>query len=102
MCCVAADNGHKVEYLHGLNRPTGETYDITFDGIPTDLKSTGSIGNIVKYVKKAYKQQGAKAILIEFEINNPEVYDKLNEAKRKYNIRIYFYFKEERKIREYR
>lgn len=102
MCCVAADNGHKVEYLHGLNRPQGETYDITFDGTPTDLKSTGSIGNIVKYVKKAYKQQGAEAILIEFEINKPEVYDKLNESKRKYNIRIYFYFKEERKIREYR
>lgn len=93
LCRVAADNGHKVEFLKGTNRTPGQTYDIRLDGVPTDLKATASISNIVKYAKKAYKKQGAKAVLFEFEKSLPEVYDKLNEAKRKYNIHIYFYFK---------
>lgn len=102
MCHVAADNGHIVEYLHGENRSKGNTYDITIDKIPADLKSTNGYGNIVKYVKKAYQKQGAKAVLLELGERTPDVYERLNEAKRKYNIKIYFYFKNEKIIREYK
>lgn len=102
MCCVAADNGHRVEFLSGSSRTPRQTYDIKLDGIPTDLKSTEGIGNIVKYAQHAFKRQGAQAVLFELVSHNPLVYEKLNEAKRKYNLRIFFYFKDERKIREYR
>lgn len=100
MCVVAADNGFRVEHLRGTNRPMGETYDTRLNEIPTDLKSTGSIGNIVKYIKKACNEQGAKAVLLELGVRTPEVYRKLGEAKRKYSIRIFFYFKEENIVRE--
>ncbi|MBQ6377613.1 MAG: hypothetical protein IJJ56_02305 [Prevotella sp.] len=102
MCRVAADNGHIVEYLHSENRQPGDTYDITIDKIPADLKSTDGTGNIVKYVKKACKSQGARAVLLELGSHLPEVYERLNEAKRKYKARIFFYFKDEKIVREYK
>ena len=102
MCKVAADNGHKIEYLKGVNRPIGETYDINFDGIPTDLKSTKSSGNLVKYVKKAYKDQGAKAVFLELKIKNEVFIEMMAEAKRKYDVRIFYYWTDERKVREFK
>lgn len=100
MCCVAADNGLKVEYLHGNGRKEGETYDVRLNGIPADLKSTNSVGDLVKHIRKAYRKQGAKAVLIEFQSHNPDFYDKLNEAKRKYHVKLFFYFTDEKNIRE--
>lgn len=102
MCKVAADNGHKIEYLQGVNRPKGETFDITFDGIPTDLKSTQSPGNLVQYVKKAYKEQGANAVFLELKIKNDVFTEKMAEAKRKYDVRIFYYWTEEGKVREFK
>lgn len=100
MCRVAADNGLKVEYLHGNEREKGNTYDVRLNGIPADLKSTNSVGDLVKHIRKAYKEQGAEAVLIEFQSHKPEFYDKLNEAKRKYNVKLFFYFTDEKNIRE--
>ena len=61
MCKVLADNGCKVEFLHGVERPKGQTYYIILNGIKTDLKSvTGMAGNIVKYAKKIYKKAGIR------------------------------------------
>ncbi len=58
------------------------------------------MGNLVKHIKKAYKKQGAKAVLLELESHDHLLYDKLNEAKRKYNVSIYFYFKDDKRIRK--
>lgn len=101
MCMVIADNGHKVEYLHGVNRPVGETYDITLDGTPAELKATSSHNNIEKYAKKAYREQGAKAIVFEFDKeSSPDIYAALHSAKRKYaELSIYFYFKKDKTLR---
>ena len=67
MCKVIAGNGHDVEYLQGVNRPAGQTYDIRMDGIKADLKCiTGGAGNIVKYAKKAFTKQGGEAVIFEF------------------------------------
>ena len=101
MCKVAADNGHKIEFLRENDRPAGQTYDIRFDGIPTELKSTTSTGNIVKYARYAQKKQGAQAVLFEFPSPSKEISEKLAEIKRKYQVRIFFYFSNENVIREF-
>lgn len=101
MCQVAADNGHRVEFLRGSNRIPGQTYDINLDDVPTDLKSTGSIGNIVKYAKHAYQKQGAQAVLFEIHEQIEGLFDKFREIKRKYDIKVYFYFEKEKVVYEF-
>ena len=76
MCKVAADNGYIVEHLH-------ET------------------GNISKYARHAYNEQGAKAILFELTIRNPKMNVALIEAKRKCpNMKVLYYYTDEGVIRE--
>ena len=102
MCKVAANNKHRVEYLRGNNRPKGQTYDIRLDGMPTDLKSTDGFGNIVQYIGKAYKKQGAKAVLLEVAEKNDTLKEKLAEAKRKYSVRIFYYVKGQEVMQEFK
>ncbi len=101
MCMVLADNGHDVEYLKGENRPIGQTYDIHMDGIKADLKCiTKGAGNIVKYARKALKEQGAEAVVFEIPSHAFEFYDALTEARRKCNGRIFFYFSDDMELKE--
>ena len=101
MCKVAADNGYIVEHLHEKDREDGMTYDITLNHIPTDLKSTSGAGNISKYARHAYNEQGAKAILFELTIRNPKMNVALIEAKRKCpNMKVLYYYTDEGVIRE--
>lgn len=101
MCKVLADNGHDVEYLLGVNRPAGQTYDIRMDGIKADLKCiTGGAGNIVKYIKKALTKQGGEAVILEIPSHAPEYYGALAEARRKCNGRIFFYFSDDLELKE--
>ncbi len=101
MCVVIADNGHCVEYLQGVNRPQGQTYDIKIDGIKADLKCiTGGSGNIVKYAKKALNIQGAESVVFEIPISDPKYFDALSEARRKCVGKIYFYVKDEKELKE--
>jgi hypothetical protein len=96
MCMILADNGCCVEFLKGKNRPIGETYDIIFDGIKADLKCiTGGPGNIVKYTKTALEKQGGDAVVLEIPSHANEYIEKLAEARRKCNGRIFFYFPDE-------
>lgn len=101
MCKVIADNGHEVEYLQGVNRPAGQTYDITIDGIKTDLKCIeGGAGNIVKYAKKALSKQGGEAVVFELPTQDVKFYEAITEARRKCNGRIFFYIARDRSLRE--
>lgn len=101
MCKVLADNGHDVEYLHGVNRPVGQTYDIRMDGIKADLKCiTGGASNIVHYAKKALTKQGGEAVIFEFPSPDKKYFDALAEARRKYSGRIFFYITEENVLKE--
>ena len=101
MCKVLADNGHDVEYLQGVNRPAGQTYDIRMDGIKADLKCiTGGAGNIVKYIKKALTKQGGEAVVLEIPSHAPEYYGALTEARKKCNGRIFFYFSDDLELKE--
>jgi hypothetical protein len=101
MCIVLADNGHDVEYLKGVNRPTGQTYDIHMDGIKADLKCiTGGAGNIVTYAKKALREQGAEAVIFEIPSHASKYYEILAEVRRKCNGRIFFYFSDDMELKE--
>lgn len=101
MCKVLADNGHDVEYLQGVNRPAGQTYDILFDSIKTDLKClTGGAGNIVKYAKKALTKQGAEAVVFEIPAHHAKYYEALTKARRKCKGRILFYIADEMVLKE--
>lgn len=101
MCKVLADNGHDVEYLKGVGRPKGDTYDIRMDGIKSDLKCvTGGAGNIVKYIKKALSEQGGEAVVLEIPSHAAKYYEALAEARRKCNGRIFFYFSDDLELKE--
>lgn len=101
MCKVLADNGHDVEYLQGENRAKGMTYDIRLDGMPADLKCIeGGAGNIVKYVKKALNKQGGESVILELPSHSSEYYKSITEARRKCIGRIFFYFTDEKVLKE--
>ena len=101
MCKTVADNGHDVEYLKGVNRPKGQTYDICMDGMKADLECiTGGAGNLVKYVKKALKKQGAKAVVFEIPNHSAEYYKALTDARRKCQGKIFFYILDEKVLKE--
>lgn len=101
MCKTIADNGHEVEYLRSVNRPAGQTYDISLDGIKADLKCiTGGAGNIVKYAKKALTEQGAEAVVFEIPSHDAKFYKALTEARRKCEGRIFFYIVDELVLKE--
>ena len=101
MCKAIADNGHDVEFLHGVDRPLGQTFDIRIDGVPADLKyiEEGG-GGIPKYTKHAFRDQGANIVV--FRLPSHDLYGKLREAHRKYGSegRIYFYFADDTRLRE--
>lgn len=101
MCKVLADNGHDVEYLQGINRPEGQTYDIIMDGTKADLKCIiGGAGNIVKYAKKALTKQGGEAVVFELPNHNPAMYKAIAEARRKCEGQIFFYFIDDMELKE--
>ncbi len=101
MCIDLADNGHDIQFLHGIGRPKGQSYDILFDGIPTDLKCIEEGGSsIPKYTKHAFREQGAEIVI--YKLPSHDLYGKLKEAHRKYGAegRIYFYFADDTRLRE--
>lgn len=99
MCKVLADNGHYIEHLP--DRKKGGTYDITIDGIPADLKCIeGGAGNIVKYAKKVMNGQGGKAVVYEIPSHDGKYYAALAEARRKCSGKIFFYFKDDKVLKE--
>lgn len=91
MSKFAADNGHHIIYLRGTDRPPKETYDIYFDGIPADLKSFSGTGAMIKQIKHALEEQGAKMVIVRLESEKPELMEMLLEARRKIEARILYY-----------
>ena len=100
MCKVAADHGHKIEYLSGVGRPAGKSYDVLFDGIPAELKSFQGAGAIVKQLSHAFKKQGAETIIVRLEIDDDRLMEKLLEARRKFKGRILYYKEKDKRLHE--
>mgnify|MGYP004499895495 FL=1 len=98
MCDVLAREGFHidmVEEIAGISSP-----DILINGKKADLKSTRGTGNIVKYGKKAVKEQGADIVIFEFEKFADEIYTELNKLKR-LNIHGMYFVKGENSIAEF-
>lgn len=77
MCQTFARAGYRIEHLG--EKPGVSSPDVTINGVPADLKRTKGGGNIVKYAKKAVRQQGAKVVLFQFDEMNASIYKELNQ-----------------------
>ena len=97
---VAVKNGLKIEHIHETGRPPKETYDVICNGIATELKSFSGGGALVHQVEHAFKEQGAKMVIVRLENDDKKVHDKLLEARRKLKGRILYYRESEQVIRE--
>ena len=89
MAEVFARNGYRIEMLEEADRKSAP--DVLINGIKGDLKSTSSPNNIVKYAKKAIKEQGAGVVLFEFEEETDLIYRELQKLKdRGWEYKYYF------------
>ena len=52
------------------------------------------------YASKAFKKQGADAVVFEFPSHDIPYYKALAEVRRKFDKRIFFYFKDEQVLKE--
>ena len=100
MCKVLAEHGHHVSHLRGKNRDEEGSYDILLDRISADLKSFHGAGSLIKQVKHAYEEQGAKIVVVRLETDKVELFEKLLEARRKLTGRILYYRESEKILRE--
>ena len=89
MAEVFARNGYRIEMLEEADRKSAP--DVLINGIKGDLKSTSSPNNIVKYAKKAIKEQGAGVVLFEFEEETDLIFRELHKLKdRGWEYKYYF------------
>lgn len=93
--------GHRIEHLSDQGRKPKRTYDIKFDGTPTELKSVGSHNNVKKYITHAFINQGAKAVVVRIEnrANKTKVLKEMAKAK-SHGRPIYYYLQSEKILRK--
>lgn len=89
MCEVYARNGFGIVMLK--ETPRGHSCDVLIDGVKGDLKSTKSANNVLKYTKKAIREQGAEVVLLEFTEDTEQVREVIIELRRK-GYKGYYYF----------
>lgn len=95
MCLTFARAGYRIEHLGetpGISSP-----DVTINGMPADLKRTKGSGNIVKYARKAVRQQGAEMVLFQFDEFNDAVRKELLALKRE-GIRAKYFITGENEV----
>ncbi|MDY3352309.1 DUF935 family protein [Riemerella anatipestifer] len=95
MARVYAQNGYQMELwkeISGISSPDGSA-----NSIAVDLKSVSSHNNIVKYAKKAVREQGAEMVLFEFTKETDEIHWELLALK-KIGIKAMYYFKDQKEV----
>lgn len=87
MARIFAHAGDKIVFT-----PKGAgNHDVFCNGVPAELKKTGSANHIVHHAEKAVAKQGAKIVLFEFTKDNKDIRDKIAELRRKgYKGKYYF------------
>lgn len=86
---VYANFGLKIKMLDEV--PGVSSSDVLADGVLADLKQTSSHNNILKYVKKANKKQGAKIVLFEFTKETPEILKEIENLKKLKSKAMYYF-----------
>ena len=94
MCRTLASNDFNVTYRESVQG----SYDATLNGIPTELKKVDSSKQIYHHARKAFVNQGAKAVVIEIATLDAEAWQQLNKIKAK-GWKCYYYTSSERKVR---
>lgn len=72
-----AEAGHKIDF----SEADMGSFDVLFDGLKADFKSTSSPGNIIKYAKYATREQGADIVLFEFNSWGTPYIEAINKLK---------------------
>ena len=93
MCRTLASNDFNVTYRESVQG----SYDVTLNGIPTELKKVDSSKQIYRHARKAFEEQGAKAVVIEIATLDAEAWQQLNKIKAK-GWKCYYYTSSERKV----
>ena len=94
MCRTLALNDFNVTYRESVQG----SYDATLNGIPTELKKVDSSKQIYHHARKAFENQGAKAVVIEIATLDAEAWQQLNKIKAK-GWKCYYYTSSERKLK---
>jgi len=92
MCLTLARNNHIIEYRESIEG----SFDVYIDGKPADLKKTKGISNIYKYAHHAVNKQGADYVIFEFDMKNNEDLQKELYGLKKENIKVYYFFTEDK------
>lgn len=95
MAKVFAKSGYHIILVDEI--PGVGSADVLIDGVSADLKSTGSHNNIIKYAKKATRQQDANMVLFEFTAETDEIHKEL-EAVKRLGIECMYYFSKNERI----
>ncbi|MEG1766352.1 MAG: phage minor head protein [Muribaculaceae bacterium] len=78
MCINYAKAGYAIRHLGEVSGVSSS--DVLCNRVKADLKSTGSHNNILKYAKKAIREQGAKMVLFEFEKMSVQIKTEINKV----------------------
>jgi len=87
MCKTLAKNGYAMEYL---DDQWGKSYDVHVNTIKADLKKTVSHNNLVRYAKKAIREQGAEMVVFEFDNMTGDIHKGLNKLE-SIGIKVMYY-----------
>ncbi len=99
MCKDLADYGHDIFHLDDRNLSDG-SYDILFDGVKADLKAVTSSNHIVKYGKKAIREQGAEKVIFRINKYNSQYAEEFRTLQSK-GIHGYYYVQGENGLKEF-
>ena len=89
MAKVFAQSGYRMELQGEQSRSS--SYDVRINGVSADFKRVSSHNNVVKYGKKATREQGADMVLFQFDNETDALYKELSDLKRA-GIRAYYFF----------
>ncbi|MEG0560898.1 MAG: hypothetical protein RR513_10355, partial [Muribaculaceae bacterium] len=96
MCINYAKAGYAIRHLGEVSGVSSS--DVLCNRVKADLKSTGSHNNILKYAKKAIREQGAKIVLFEFEKFNSSFIGEISRLKQLKIKGMYYIKGQETKI----
>ncbi len=99
MCKDLADYGHNIIHLDDRKLSDG-SYDILFDGVKADLKDVSSANHIVKYGKKAIREQGAEKVIFRINKYNSQYAEEFRTLQTK-GIHGYYFVKGENGLKEF-